>query len=122
MALDVKMRLALAGAVLGASLLALKAADAQMDPTGAPTTQPGTSQTTPGMPQTQPGLSPTNDPVSLDPLPDSGMGGSDPMLPPSVPSPFGQDAGLGGPGFSPPSTLSPPPNFGGRDAGTGFGY
>jgi hypothetical protein len=116
MTLDVKMRLVLAGAVLGASLLALKAADAQVDPsTGSPTTLPGTPQTTPG-------VSPTLEPVPLEPLPDAGMGGSGPMMPPSIPSPFEEDAGLGGSGFSPPAYLSPPSILGGADAGTGLGY
>jgi hypothetical protein len=101
MVLGVKTRLVLAGAVLGASLMALATANAQFDPsTGAPTT-------TPGIPQ--PDLSGLNT--------DAGLGGSGSMIPPSTyPSPFGEDAGFGGSGFSP---YSP---FGGSDAGTGLGF
>ena len=102
MVLGVKTRLMLAGAAAAAALLALSTANAQMDPTGAPTTTPGIQPTTP------------------QPLPDfnaggdAGMGGSGFSPPASVPSPFGGDAGLGGSGFTPPSA------FGGQDAG--FGY
>jgi hypothetical protein len=118
MVLDVKMRLVLAGAVLGASLLALKTTNAQVGPTTSPPTSlPGTPQTTPGIPQTT-----IPEPVPLEPLSDAGLGGSGPMAPPSVPSPFGGDAGFGGSGFSPPPSLSPPSTLGGADAGSGFGY
>jgi hypothetical protein len=123
MVLGVKTRLMLAGAVLGASLMALATANAQMDPsTGSPTTAP-----MPGGPQTTPGVSPTpgtTGTTSGIPQPDlsgfnsdAGIGGSGSMMPPSTfPSPFDTDAGFGGSGFSPPST------FGGQDAGTGLGF
>jgi hypothetical protein len=123
MVLGVKTRLVLAGAVLGASLMALATANAQMDPsTGAPTTTP-----TPGVPQTTPGVSPTpGTPGTTSGIPqpdlsglnaDAGIGGSGSMLPPStMPSPFGTDGGFGGSGFS------PPPSFGGQDGGTGLGF
>lgn len=112
MALGMKTRLLVAGAVVGAAMLALSSASAQIDPgTGGP------PMPTPGMtPQTTPGVTPT----TPEPLPDfnassdAGMGGSGFSPPPSVPSPFGEDAGMGGSGFSPPSTL------GGQDGG--FGY
>lgn len=117
MVLDVKMRLVLAGAVLGASLLALKATNAQVGPTPSPPSSlPGTPQTTPGIPRTT-----IPEPVPVEPLSDAGMGGSGSMTPPSFPSPFGEDAGLGGSGLPPPS-LSPLPTFGGTDAGSGLGY
>jgi hypothetical protein len=107
MVLGVKTRLMLAVAVAAAALLALTTADAQMDPTSG-------SPTTPGIPQTTPGTTPT----TPQPLPsfgeDAGMGGSGFTPPASVPAPFGGDQGPGGSGFSPPSTL------GGRDGG--FGY
>jgi len=105
MVLGVKTRLMLTGAVLGASLLTLATADAQMDPT--------TPAPPPGIPQTSPGASPTFQPVPLDPLPDAGTGGSGSMMPPSTfSSPFDTDAGVGGAGgFTPPSSL------GGQDAG-----
>jgi hypothetical protein len=125
MVLGVKTRLVLAGAVLGASLMALATANAQVDPsTGAPITTP---TPTPGVPQTTPGVSPTPGTTGTTPgVPqqdfsglnaDAGIGGSGSMLPPSTfPSPFDTDAGLGGSGFSPPSS------FGGSDAGTGLGF
>ncbi len=108
MVLDVKTRLVLAGAVVGASLLALASANAQLDPsTGAPVS--------PGIAQTSPGLSPP----TAQPLPDyggtdAGLGGSGltPTPMPSVPSLFGQDAGTGGSGG-----LLPPPTLGPLDAG-----
>ncbi len=114
MVLGMKTRLMLAGAVVGAALLTLSTANAQMDPTGSPIP-------TPGMPQTMPGTTPT----TPQPLPDfnaggdAGTGGSGFSPPASVPSPFGDDGGIGGsgpggPGFSPPSSL------GGGDGG--FGY
>ena len=105
MVLGVKTRLVLAGAVLGASLLTLATADAQMDPM--------TPGPTPGIPQTPPGASPTFQPVPLEPLQDAGTGGSGSMMPPpAFPSPFDTDAGVGGAGgFTPPSSL------GGPDAG-----
>jgi len=114
MLLGVKTRLMLAGAVVGAALLALSTANAQMDPTGSP-------MPTPGMPQTMPGTTPT----TPQPLPDfnaggdAGMGGSGYSPPASVPSPFGDDAGMGGSGLG-GSGISPPSSFGGQDAG--FGY
>jgi len=114
MVLGVKTRLMLAGAAAGAALLALSTANAQMDPTGSPTTIPGTPQTTPGIQPTTP-----------QPLPDfnaggdAGMGGSGFSPPASVPSPFGDDAGIGGSGLG-GSGFTPPSSFGGQDAG--FGY
>ncbi|WP_257462579.1 DcrB/PsbP domain-containing protein [Archangium lipolyticum] len=102
MLLNVKTRLVLAGAVVGASLLVLASANAQVDPsTGAPVS-PGTTQTTPGLP-----------PTTVQPLPDynrtdAGMGGSGMAPMPSVPSLFGQDAGMGGSGgLFPSPTLEP---------------
>jgi hypothetical protein len=108
MVLGVKTRLVLAGAVLGASLMALATANAQIDPsTGSPTTMPGTRDTTSGI--AQPDFSGLNS--------DAGIGGSGSMMPPSTfPSPFDTDAGFGGSGFSPPSP------FGGQDAGVGLGF
>jgi hypothetical protein len=106
MVLGVKTRLMLAGAAAAAALLALSTANAQMDPTGSPTT-PGIQPTTP------------------QPLPDfntggdAGMGGSGFSPPASVPSPFGDDAGIGGSGLG-GSGFTPPSAFGGQDAG--FGY
>jgi hypothetical protein len=106
MVFNVKTRLVLAGAVAGASLLALASANAQLDPsTGAPVS--------PGIPQTSPGLSPT----TPQPLPDltstdAGMGGSGLTPMPSIPSLFGEDAGTGGSGG-----LLPPPMLGPTDAG-----
>ncbi len=117
MVLGVKTRLVLAGAVLGAALMALATADAQIDPsTGAPTT-PGVPQTTPGVSPT-PGTTPGTTQPDLSGLnADAGLGGSGSMMPPSTyPSLFGEDAGFGGTGFSP---YSP---FGGSDAGTGLGF
>ncbi len=102
MLLDVKTRLVLAGAVLGASLLTLTVANAQIDPaTGAPTTT-----TTPGIP---PGTIPSTQPSPYDTGTDAGLGGSGLM--PTYPSPFDRDAGWGGTGFTPPSS------FGGQDGG-----
>ncbi|MFE8601051.1 hypothetical protein [Archangium violaceum] len=109
MALNLKKRLVVAGAVLGASLFTLTIANAQIDPaTGQPTT-PGVSPTPPGLPP-QPGVSPS--PGSVTPYDsDGGLGGSG--IAPSYPSPFDStDAGLGGSGG-----LMPPPILGGLDAG-----
>jgi hypothetical protein len=127
MVLGVKTRLVLAGAVLGASLMALATANAQMDPTGSPTT----TTPVPGVPQTTPGVSPTPGTTGTTPgVPqpdlsglnaDAGIGGSGSMMPPSTyPSPFDRDAGFGGSGLG--SGFSPPPSFGGQDAGTGLGF
>ena len=106
MALNLKKRLVVAGAVLGASLFTLAVANAQIDPaTGQPTT-PGISPTPPGLPP-QPGSVPTTSPYDSD----GGLGGSG--IAPSYPSPFDStDAGLGGSGG-----LMPPPILGGLDAG-----
>lgn len=108
MALNLKKRLVVAGAVLGASLFTLTIANAQIDPaTGQPTT-PGVSPTPPGL-EPQPGSVPTTTPSPYDS--DGGLGGSG--FEPSYPSPFDStDAGLGGSG-----ELMPPPILGGLDAG-----
>lgn len=116
MARNPKKRLAVAGAVLGASLFTLAVANAQLDPTtGAPTT-PGISPTPPGL-SPQPGISPspgsvpTTTPSPYDTGTDGGLGGSG--FTPSYPSPFNTtDAGLGGSGG-----LMPPPILGPLDSG-----
>jgi hypothetical protein len=114
MALNLKKRLVVAGAVLGASLFTLAVANAQLDPsTGAPTT-PGIPQTPPGL-SPDPGVSPSPGSVpTTTPSPydsqDGGIGGSG--IFPTYPSPFDStDAGMGGSG------LMPPPILGGMDAG-----
>jgi hypothetical protein len=114
MTINLKKRLAVAGAVLGASLFTLAVANAQLDPsTGAPGT-PGISPTPPGL-SPQPGVSPspgsvpTPTPSPYDMGQDGGLGGSGVM--PTYPSPFNTDAGTGGSG------LMPPPILGGLDAG-----
>jgi len=115
MALNLKKRLAVAGAVLGASLFTLAVANAQLDPnTGAPGS-PGISPTPPGL-SPQPGVSPSPGSVpSPTPSPydsqDGGLGGSG--LTPTYPSPFEtNDAGMGGSGG-----LMPPPLLGPLDSG-----
>lgn len=121
MALNLRKRLAVAGAVLGASLFTLAVANAQFDPnTGAPTT-PGIPQTPPGLSpdpgvSPSPGISPSppgSVPSTTPPLygdQDGGIGGSG--FAPTYPSPFDStDAGIGGGG------LMPPPILGGMDAG-----
>jgi hypothetical protein len=116
MALNLKKRLAVAGAVLGASLFTLAVANAQLDPsTGAPGT-PGISPTPPGL-SPQPGVSPspgsmpTPAPSPYDTGQDGGLGGSG--ITPSYPSPFEtNDGGMGGSGG-----LMPPPILGPLDSG-----
>ncbi|MGZ3458157.1 MAG: hypothetical protein ACXU86_06570 [Archangium sp.] len=97
MVLNIKTRLMLAGAVLGASLLALTVADAQINPsTGAPVSPDNTqTQTTTGVPP-PPGSTPTTQPSPYDTgLSDAGVGGSGTMT--TYPSPFeSTDAGFGG--------------------------
>lgn len=105
MVLNMKTRLMLAGAVVGASMLTLAVANAQFQP------NPGTPDTT----QTTPGVSPPPGSVpSMQPSPydtglmgsDAGIGGAGPME--TYPSPFDTtDAGFGGSGLTPPSTLPP---------------
>lgn len=94
MVLNMKTRLMLAGAVVGASMLTLAVANAQFDPnTGAPTTTPDTTQTTPGI-SPPPGSIPTTQPSPYD-LTDAGVGGAGSTG--TFPSPFDTtDAGFGG--------------------------
>ena len=117
MALNLKKRFAVAGAVLGASLFTLAVANAQLDPsTGAPTS-PGISPTPPGL-SPQPGVSPSPGSIPTptpSPSPydsqDGGLGGSG--FTPTYPSPFETtDAGMGGSGG-----LMPSPILGEMDAG-----
>ncbi len=115
-----KKRLAVAGAVLGASLFTLAVANAQLDPnTGAPTT-PGISPTPPGLSpdpgvSPSPGSAPTPQPPSVYGGQDGGIGGSG--LTPTYPSPFdSNDGGIGGSGLG-SGDLMPSPILGGMDAG-----
>ncbi len=114
MVLNIKTRLVLAGAVLGASLFTLMVANAQIDPsTGAPVT-PGIPETPPGASpspgvSSSPGTVPNTQPSPSDTGLDAGIGGSGSI--PTYPSPLNTDAGMGGSG------LMPPPVLGGLDAG-----
>ncbi|HEX5754701.1 MAG TPA: hypothetical protein VFZ09_51430 [Archangium sp.] len=116
MALNLRKRLAVAGAVLGASLFTLAVANAQFDPTTGQPTTPGISPTPPGLTpppgvSPSPGSVPTTTPSPYDT--DGGLGGSGINPMPSYPSPFDStDAGLGGSGG-----LMPPPILGDLDAG-----
>ncbi|PTL77703.1 hypothetical protein [Vitiosangium sp. GDMCC 1.1324] len=90
MVLNMKTRLMLAGAVLGASVLTLAVANAQIEPS---TPQPGVPQTTP-LPQ----------PTPYDTGMDGGVGGAGSLG--TYPSLLDTtDAGFGGGGLLPPSTL-----------------
>ncbi|MBN1208232.1 MAG: hypothetical protein JXB05_25455 [Myxococcaceae bacterium] len=91
MALDAKKRLVLVGALLGATVLWVRFANAQVD-------APGTQQ--------QPGTQPM--PI------DQAVPGTQPQPTfPQTPGGFGADAGIGGGG------LTLPPPFGTPDAGMG---